>query len=141
MVINNFRYAILCNLAHFADIIFDCPSRKSNPNKDIGQSTNDKAAPRPRANRLSLEAPQSGQAVSLRGTSISRQRRSGWGRTLIGLRYFQCRDVNSRGSICARIESGKNSGVLCGSEQRRGWLKDRVEGQRRQVGLVPEPLS
>jgi hypothetical protein len=38
-------------------------------------------------------------------------------------------------------ESGKNSGVLCGSEQRRGWLKDRVEGQRRQVGLVPEPLS
>ena len=39
------------------------------------------------------------------------------------------------------VESGKNSGVLCGSEQRRGWLKDRVEGQRRQVGLVPEPLS
>ena len=38
-------------------------------------------------------------------------------------------------------ESGKKSGVLCGSEQRRGWLKDRVEGQRRQVGLVPEPLS
>ena len=44
-------------------------------------------------------------------------------------------------SIIARLESGKNSGVLCGSEQRRGWLKDRVEGQRRQVGLVPEPLS
>ena len=40
-----------------------------------------------------------------------------------------------------RLESGKKSGVLCGSEQRRGWLKDRVEGQRRQVGLVPEPLS
>ena len=39
------------------------------------------------------------------------------------------------------IESGKKSGVLCGSEQRRGWLKYRVEGQRRQVGLVPEPLS
>ena len=38
-------------------------------------------------------------------------------------------------------DSGKNSGVLCGSEQRRDWLKDRVEGQRRQVGLVPEPLS
>ena len=38
-------------------------------------------------------------------------------------------------------ESGKKSGVLCGSEQRRGWLKYRVEGQRRQVGLVPEPLS
>jgi hypothetical protein len=38
-------------------------------------------------------------------------------------------------------ESGKNFGVLCGSEQRRDWLKDRVEGQRRQVGLVPEPLS
>jgi hypothetical protein len=40
-----------------------------------------------------------------------------------------------------RDESGKNSGVLCGFEQRRGWLNDRVEGQRRQVGLVPEPLS
>ncbi|MGO9720439.1 MAG: MHYT domain-containing protein [Methylocella sp.] len=39
------------------------------------------------------------------------------------------------------LESGKKSGVLCSSEQRRGWLKDRVEGQRRQVGLVPEPLS
>ncbi len=38
-------------------------------------------------------------------------------------------------------ESGKNSGVLCGSEQRRGWLKDRVEGRRRQFRLLPEPLS
>jgi hypothetical protein len=28
-------------------------------------------------------------------------------------------------------ESGKKSGVLCGSEQRRGWLKDRVEGRYR----------
>ena len=32
-------------------------------------------------------------------------------------------------SLRAPKESGKNSGVLCGSEQRRGWLKDRVEGQ------------
>ncbi|WOJ89427.1 hypothetical protein RZS28_16780 [Methylocapsa polymorpha] len=27
------------------------------------------------------------------------------------------------------IESAKNSEVLGGSEQRRGWLKDRVEGR------------
>ena len=34
-------------------------------------------------------------------------------------------------------ESGKNSGVLCGSEQRRGWLKDRVEGRCREVVFLP----
>lgn len=27
------------------------------------------------------------------------------------------------------------------SEQRRGWLKDRVEGRRRPVSLLPKPLS
>ena len=54
-------------------------------------------------------------------------------------KYVQHRtDGSNKPSI---KESGKKSGVLCGSEQRRGWLKDRVEGQRRQVGLVPEPLS
>ena len=38
--------------------------------------------------------------------------------------------------VVRQIESGKNSGVLCGSEQRRGWLKDGVEGRCRQVGLL-----
>jgi len=51
----------------------------------------------------------------------------------------KCSHCGSRRAI--KDESGKKSGVLCGSEQKRGWLKDRVEGQRRQVGLVPEPLS
>ena len=51
------------------------------------------------------------------------------------------RPVDEFEPVSRRRESGKNSGVLCGSEQRRDWLKDRVEGQRRQVGLVPEPLS
>jgi len=41
------------------------------------------------------------------------------------------------GSMAHLNESGKNSGVLCGSEQRRGWLKDRVEGRYREVGLLP----
>jgi hypothetical protein len=34
-------------------------------------------------------------------------------------------------------ESGKNSGVLCGSEQRRGWLKDRWRGGTGKSGFLP----
>jgi hypothetical protein len=37
-------------------------------------------------------------------------------------------------------ETGKNSGVSCCSKQGRGWLKDRVDGQYRQVWLLPKPL-
>jgi hypothetical protein len=37
-------------------------------------------------------------------------------------------------------ETGKNSGVSCCSKQGRGWLKDRGDGQYRQVWLLPKPL-
>ena len=37
--------------------------------------------------------------------------------------------------------AAKTLGFYAALSKRRGWLKDRVEGQRRQVGLVPEPLS
>ena len=39
------------------------------------------------------------------------------------------------------LESGKKLWGSNGSEQRRDWSKDGVEGQRSQVGLGPQSLS
>ena len=88
--------------------------------------------------RLHLEprrAPLAQGALRSRLTFGSARRRLATGRTRTGgmrRAVHSGRSLNDGGVRGAsRGESIRISGVLCGSEQRRDWLKDRVEGQRR----------